>query len=270
MAKAKRTEWLIEGLNAIGANVVALAEDLERCREARAFRAGTLARNALREEAGKFLILMDIYRLPRNDQGLVEQQLKRATNHMAKLIYDQMTDYCIGDRRELVEAVDRHRASHYLDGPNDVDWIFRNALIDDRERALYVDLVDSEGELMWWTPPEDPYLSTLPDSAQVVYGIMECRLVTPAGFDALEAAWKGFDGTADSHCSDWGRRTIAALTAIAPDSPGDDWQGWIRFLAQNWVMPMVELEVEELRVTTAELEQDRADWVDAQFGHDDW
>jgi hypothetical protein len=30
------------------------------------------------------------------------------------------------------------RRSHYLLGPNNVDWIFRNQLIADRESSLYV------------------------------------------------------------------------------------------------------------------------------------
>jgi hypothetical protein len=46
-----------------------------------------------------------------------------------------------GTLAELQEYVDNHREEFYLDGPNDVDWIFRNEVLEGREGALYVDYV---------------------------------------------------------------------------------------------------------------------------------
>lgn len=45
--------------------------------------------------------------------------------------------------------MERHRQQFFLDGPNDIDFIFSNDLIRDREAALYVDLIDNEGTLGW-------------------------------------------------------------------------------------------------------------------------
>jgi hypothetical protein len=36
------------------------------------------------------------------------------------------------DFREVRERINWLRRSHYLDGPNDVDWIFRNQLFSQR------------------------------------------------------------------------------------------------------------------------------------------
>jgi len=56
------------------------------------------------------------------------------------------------DFGELLAYLEHQRASLYLDGPNDVDWIFRNEVLATREETLYVDLVDAEGALLWLTP----------------------------------------------------------------------------------------------------------------------
>lgn len=207
MSRKKRDPMLIEGLVAIAENVIDLAKDIERCRESDARRSAELTRNVLREEAGKFLILMDIPRAPRKKQALVSVQLKRATDHLAKLIYEQIADYSIGDQAELLRAIEDHRRTLHLDGPNSVDWIFRNTLIDERERALYVDLVDSEGDLLWWSPGDAYMISSPSRTATLVAGILECGLVSEVGFEALQLAWKDFDPTANTRCEEWSVRT---------------------------------------------------------------
>ena len=54
--------------------------------------------------------------------------------------------------RRLVDIL---RREFYLDGPNDVDWIFRNQILDSRESRLYVDLIaDEEGRLTWTSPAD--------------------------------------------------------------------------------------------------------------------
>lgn len=266
MSRTKRDPMLAEGLVAIGENVISLASDIEKCREGDACRAASITRNVVREEAGKFLILMDIFRTPSTKQALVSVQLKRATNHLAKLIYEQIADYSIGDQAELLRAIEIHRKSLHLDGPNDVDWIFRNRLIDERERALYVDLVDSEGELLWWTP--DPVSIRSPSrAATLVSGILECGLVSEAGFRALQTAWEGFDPTANTHCGEWSARTARALALVEP-SEGRDEQGqhMASFVANRWPMPMAELQVEELKIDPADLIAARESWWNEQFG----
>lgn len=47
-------------------------------------------------------------------------------------IYVDATQIRPADFREVRERIDRPRRSHYLDGPNDVDWIFRNQLFSQR------------------------------------------------------------------------------------------------------------------------------------------
>lgn len=104
---AKRVPLVVEGLAAIGANVTNLAIDLEQCNEAKAYRAARLLHNVAREEAGKFLVLIDAYRAPAADQATLSRQFSRAGDHLSKLLYAQMADYSIGSRKELHSAVTR-------------------------------------------------------------------------------------------------------------------------------------------------------------------
>lgn len=144
-----RLPLLVEGLEVIGANIAAIAAELEELGARPATnRAARLLSNVGQEEAGKFLVLIDSCRSPSSDASTIACQFDRARNHLAKLIYAQIADYSIASQEELLGAVERHRQALHLDGPNDFDWIFQNELIAEREGALYVDLVESEGELL--------------------------------------------------------------------------------------------------------------------------
>jgi hypothetical protein len=48
--------------------------------------------------------------------------------------------------------VDRERKEFYLDGPNDVDWIFYNDILRTREETIYVDFVENDGQHVWHDP----------------------------------------------------------------------------------------------------------------------
>src|SRR6266550_9060606 len=146
MSFKQRLPLLVRGLDAVAANVRRLAGERETCAEAGAHQAAELLRNVAREEAGKFLVLIDTCRAPVGDDATISRQFDRAGNHLAKLIYAQIADYSIASQPELLRAIDLHRQALYLDGPNDFDWIFPNELLAEREGALYVDLVESEGK----------------------------------------------------------------------------------------------------------------------------
>lgn len=124
----------------------------EACNESSSFRAARLLRNVGREEAGKFLILIDAYRSPASDQAALSRQFGRAKDHLSKLVYAQVADYSIGSQSEMLSAVAKHRQALYLEGWNGYEEILRNELLMERESAMYTDLVDIDGELGWWEP----------------------------------------------------------------------------------------------------------------------
>ena len=273
--RADRADLVLEGLRAIAENVGALASELKKCNEARALRAAELVYNAGREEAGKFLILIDVWRSPGAGQRVISRQFWRAGDHLSKLIYAQMADYSIASQAELLNAINRHRQGLYLDGPTDYDWIFRNDLLTERERALYVDLVDSEGSLEWWPPSDNEIELSIPFSMRLVTELMSTGLVAADGLRVLKDAWTGFDPHHDSHCQDWHERTLAALMAFPHKNFQD---GKLTssgsFVVTRWPMPMVELVIEMEKLTIQELQAQRETlhdaWLEEEFGEETW
>lgn len=271
MPRAERVERVLEGLVAIGENVATLADELEKCNKARAFRSARLVNNVAWEEAGKFLILIDEWRAPEAEQAAISRQFKRAGNHLSKLIYAQMADYAIASQKELLGAINLHRKALYLDGPNDYDWIFRNSLLSERESAMYVDLVDAEGSLEWWTPSDYEMSIPVPFSMRLVKDLLSTELVSPAGLEALEHAWSGFDAKEDSGSREWRERTAAALHTFPEANVSDGrLNAAASFVAWQWPMPMVELTVEQEPVSREELLIEREEaheaWMRYEFG----
>ena len=92
-----------------------------------------------KEEASKYLILLDAIRCPRSPKQSLQKHLKRFSHHLARGIYAEASWWRVGTFGQLRKYVDMERADFFLDGPNDVDWIFRNEITREREEALYVD-----------------------------------------------------------------------------------------------------------------------------------
>lgn len=259
IARGRREQVVVEGLKHIGSNVVNLIEEMDRCAEARANRASQLLYNVGREEAGKFLILIDAYRTPSTEQAALARQFRRAGSHLAKLIYAQIADYSIASQAELVSAVNSHRRELYLDGPNDYDWIFRNDLLSERENALYVDLVDNEGRLDWWPPFLPDVAGTAPRSMMIVEALLDTGLISIDGLHALQTAWTGFDPLIDSNCWEWTERTQAALHHF-PDVnfSQDEIKPHAYLVGDRWPMPLVALDLEPSRITIEQLSAERS------------
>jgi len=255
----------------IAAQVNVLEDDVQSIKNLRVHRAHSLLRSVAREEAGKFLVLLDMYRCPEADQSLRSRQYSRAGNHLAKLIYAEAADARIASQEEMLRLVNFCRQGLYLDGPNDYDLIFRNQPLQDRDSVLYVDLLEVEDsvkqELIWWQPyldsSSDPPLpngdevhiwrSSTPQSVKLVHTIDASGLLTETGLAALSDAWAGFDAREDSHCTDWQTRTGSAFK-IASLPIADE---AIREIADLWPMPLVEIDLSEIQINVEDLVEER-------------
>jgi AbiV family abortive infection protein len=273
VSPAARLPLVVQGLEAIGRNVQRIAAQIEACDDAKAYGAARLMHNVGREEAGKFLILLDVYRSPASHPTTVSRQFKRAGNHLAKLIYAEIADYAIASRSELEGAVETLRQELHLDGPNDYDWIFPNELIAEREGALYVDLMDAEGELFWSSLYEDDLPVSVPRPMKLVLALVATGISSAAGLPLLEDAWRDFDPWAQTHYNDWARCSTAALDAFAASNHTEaEWPTAARVAVDLWPMPMVEVDLAEVRRTAEEMAAQREALFDAflarQYGYD--
>jgi AbiV family abortive infection protein len=110
--------------------------------------------NHAQEEAAKSLILFDAVRAPKSGMG---EHLKKFQNHLARCIYAECCWYRPVHFGELKEYIESDQRAFYLDGPTASEWVFRNRLTNSRERNIYVDYVDDDGNLRWVSPDKLPH-----------------------------------------------------------------------------------------------------------------
>ena len=102
-------------------------------------------------------ILLDVVRCPRQPGEIFSRQLGYFNAHVAKGLYATYDNiFAPADLPEIRRYMDSECKMLYLDGPNDVDWIFQNDILREREESIYVDYVDyndaTRRERFWHCP----------------------------------------------------------------------------------------------------------------------
>jgi AbiV family abortive infection protein len=140
------------GIGLIRENAFRLSEDARiLCEQERPQGHGALRSHAM-EEAAKVLILLDAVRCPRQPASALSRHLGAFNEHLAKGIYAECQRGRPAHFSDVEEHINRLRREFYLDGPEGVDWIFRNSILDERERGLYVDYVETDEGHQWIEP----------------------------------------------------------------------------------------------------------------------
>ena len=83
------------------------------------------------EEAAKYHILLDAVRTDRRATAF-STQLSRFNDHLAKGLYAGYQSTAPASYGESLAFLERERRELYLDGFNDVDWIFGNDILRER------------------------------------------------------------------------------------------------------------------------------------------
>ena len=244
------------GMQAVLRNAQGLFQDAGELWNIGRHRAAEILAKFAEEEGAKYHILLDAVRCNRDGHAL-SRQLRRFNDHLAKGLYANYLWIAPASYGEVLEFLERERRSLYLDGPNDVDWIFRNSILQEREEAIYVDYIDDGGEHSW-LEPHPPVTSQFP--------LTEPRSVSLA----LRLHRAGFDGSASL-------AEIAGLWRGVTFSPSDHWQRCHKLkletietlserglltrdgaaeagrLAWDWLFPLHGADLKEIRVTREEL-----------------
>jgi hypothetical protein len=254
---------LSEGLALIAEHVAALETAVERSDVPRARAA---IRVVSEEEAGKYLVLVDAVRGARAPQRKRSRQLKRASDHIAKGIYAQAAEIRPATFDELLRYVDMLRQSHYLDGPNDVDWIFRNEIEARREEQLYVDFVESDEGDVWQSPQSRDDLGIEPPSgaADLVAALHRVGVSSAKGLEVVADVWDGYAPEPDEHWQAVQALSLATLDRLSElDDASNDEADLTRVLT-SWTFPLWHVEIERIDVDPDILRQQQQDW------HPDW
>ena len=217
-------------------------------------RGSNVMRRLAKEEASKVLVLIDFVRCPLSRSKERSETLKSFYGHVAKGIYAQTCDWRPATFKDISEYVEWKTAGFYLDGPNDVDWIFRNDIVAAREWAIYVDYVQDitvdNGEYMWHVPTDvetDQSGYSTPRSLRVSLALSRCGATSTRGLRIVSNIWRNYQ---PNECStniellELIVRTLSDLRAndLYVEATFDD----ERCVLDGWAFPLWSLELRDL------------------------
>lgn len=257
-----------EGLGLVLANARRLYASSTMLAEAKQYHGARVLEALSQEEASKYLILIDAVRCPRQPGERFAAQLGRFNDHLAKGLYAQAYLMCPATLGQLQEYLDHYREEFYLDGPNDVDWVFRNDIIRRREEALYVDYVAHEDGHSWFHPGTY-YDSTMGFFSPVETGALliarllhEIGMSTPDALAAVAHFWRSVPVVpempwAELRGLNHGTLNRLASIGLLHDASDGDFQQ----LTDRWQFPLYTLDLSLLRVDIESLHEKQRLWV---------
>lgn len=221
------------------------------------------------EEAAKFLILLDAARCPRKPSETLPTHLKRFGNHLARGLYVEAYEGRPADFGEVRRYVDVLRRSRYLDGPNDVDWIFRNSVLARREERLYVDLVEYEEGPQWFSPARLDGIHVLEWSTvlRLIDAAERLGFATSPGLRRVSDLWREVDLDDSMHwmtARDLNHQTVVSLVdaGVSERAKEED----TSLLVDHWLFPLYSLDMRPVDVSLEELRQLRECWAAREWG----
>ncbi len=228
--------------------------------------------SVLAEEAAKVLILMDYWRAGTSSAGVLRRQLGWFNSHIARGIYVQVAAMSPANFKEVRRYTEPLRASQYLDGPNDSDWVFRNPIESAREELLYVDYVrDDEGPR--WISPSESHPSEWPAKmvAELIRAMNNLGLLTEAGMRATHRIWKGAVMNDAVTWRDHAHRVLKLLQQLYTDqaflaaATDQDTQ----VVLDRWTFPLTSLDLKKREVSDEQIQQER-DRIEDRFYRDNY
>lgn len=180
------------GFERVLQNAIRIDQDAESLRKQNRPNGCRILSGMAEEEATKCLILIDAVRCPRIPPEILSRQLGRFNDHLSKGLYAEACYWQPSNFQEFSSYVDNERKEFYLDGPNDIDWIFRNRIISEREETIYVDYMATDDENHHWLAPrEDKFL--LPEtqgSLNLAKAFNDAGCTTPEALEVIADFWR--------------------------------------------------------------------------------
>lgn len=253
-----RLELIQEGLVLIAKNVDTLLSESEKVWQS-APRAFLLLRSLAEEESGKAFILVDYVRPPRGVTRVqLSAHLSQVYSHLARGIYAEYYETHPATFGEVVEFVERQRVSYYLDGMEGFEWIFRNRIMQRREEAMYVDLVDVERELRWEAPDftVKQFMTPTPRITGLLISMVCSGLLSARGLSVLRDIWASEELTTETswqRCVAANRRFLDQMCEAGVDVP----KNLANHVKNHFSFPLSQVDLSEKKIDYKELENHR-------------
>lgn len=256
------------GLPLIHENAVRIWESVLVLAERKHYRAAQILKTVALEEAAKYLILLDAVRCPRKpDMKKFSDQLKKFYAHLARGLYAEICDWRPADLRELRVNIERECRTYYLDGPHDVDWIFRNDILRQREEAFYVDYVDRDGTHEWVSPKDSEVLSSglsfgyEPSALRLVGALHKGGIGKPEALELIARIWRPKVFTDDSGYGELRAVTVETLSLLGEQGllEAND-QVVLSSIAELWPFPLYDFAMKDIPVDKKDLKDIQDQW----------
>ncbi len=261
-------EQVQEGMALCVSNAKRISDDCMALMDTKRVRGADILRIAAEEEGAKVLILLDAVRCPRAAlPAEFGRQLQYFNDHLAKGIYAEYCRRRPATFEDVGRWVNRERKEFYLDGPNDVDWIFYNDILRRREETIYVDFVENDGQHVWHDPMMLEAIG-LPFMRRTESPVLRLlNALTEAGClasSALEIIAKVWRPAAIDEAFSWpALQELTLKTLEAMEQRGllkthaDD---VCAVIVNEWSFPMYALDLRKERVDKNELRQAQQQW----------
>jgi len=256
---------LSEGLDLIIDHTLSIEEDAQYLAEQNKKCGFNILEAVLKEEAAKFLILFDAIRCPRVPPNNFSKQLNRFNDHLAKGIYALVYDFRPAHFGDIRGSVERECHEYYLDGPNAVDWIFRNEILQRREEYIYVDYIESNGDHIWLTPKRfyHPEMSSYtdylrPKVMEVATALWKAGCTKSDALMLIAKNWRSIQMTDDfswQQLKELNRKTLKDLdnNNLLPSQP----ESVYSTIIEEWLFPLHSLDIRIIQVDKQKLKEIR-------------
>ncbi|GKS65366.1 hypothetical protein YTPLAS72_26700 [Nitrospira sp.] len=256
------------GLELIIANARRLYSSATSLAQSKHFHGAHVLEALSKEEAAKYLILLDAIRCPRSPSGQLVKQLDRFANHLAKGLYVEAAWMRPATLGELQRYLDAYRETLYLDGPNDVDWIFRNQIERRREETLYVDLVEYDDGTLSWVDPKLYYESTLDDYTPREDGVLliagllhDSGVSTSDALAVIAEVWRPMamqSAMKRQEIQHLNHRTLDCLRSkgLLREPTASDYE----MIIDRWQFPLYTLDLRPIKVSVESLREKQSLW----------
>ncbi|MFL0289391.1 hypothetical protein ACJH6H_29685, partial [Mycobacterium sp. SMC-21] len=218
-------------------------------------------------QAASFVILLDAVRAGWSvSSDVLNEQLGRFYDHLARGLYIEAYDGCPATLGEIERYLDMERRALFLDGPNDVDWIFQNEIVERREGQLYVDYVAYEHGCEWTSPlGRDQSYRRVPKVVDLVLSLRTAGVCNADVLDNLVDVWRQVDITdRNLHWQSVHRANIEIADDLLRRSRGIE-RVHIKRILNDWIHPLNHLDMSLIKVTRAELQARRDQWMSEQW-----
>lgn len=266
--ETKRNAVLSEGLYLIWENVESLIKSMETLSDQSTQRGYCVLRNLAEEEAAKYLIILDYLRLPEKNSTQRSRQLKHFYNHFSRLLYVSYCDIRPATWNEVCRFVEDERPSLYLDGPNDIDWIFRNRLIQKREQAMYVDFTGMDEDYHWIGPAELQLSGFVESKLQshilkLVESMHRLGFAEVSSLEIIQETWKDLVLQPKTHWKEiehLNETSIARILKAKEPINEKTTDKLIMWVQDHWYFPLGSLDLNEKKIKEKDLKEIRNSW----------